>query len=179
MATNSAAAQALLWQVVDRWQARLRIIGLIEEPSAEGDTCTPGTLVSIDDGRRFAIGQDLGCGAEGCTLDSAAVVEAGHWLTERIMQSLIAPEQCDLLIINKFGKLEAESGGGLTAPLTAAVDLEIPVLLVVPARFREAWADFAGDMADTLIPDLASIEAWLTTGMANRGSIPARRLPSA
>lgn len=174
MATNSAAAQALLSQVVDRWQARLRIIGLIEEPPAGGDTCTPGTLVSIDDGRRFAIGQDLGCGAEGCTLDSASVVEAGHWLSERIMQ-----EQCDLLIINKFGKLEAESGGGLTAPLTAAVDLEIPVLLVVPARFREAWADFAGDLADTLLPDLGSIEAWLSTGMAHRGSSPARRLPSA
>ena len=172
MATNSAAAQVLLSQVVDRWQARLRIIGLIEEPPAGVDACTPGTLVSIEDGRRFPIGQDLGCGAQGCTLDSAAVVEAGHWLTDRIVQGRIAQEPCDLLIVNKFGKLEAESGGGLTAPLTAAVDLEIPVLLVVPARFQDAWADFAGDLAQSLPPDLASIEAWLSAGMTCRGPSP-------
>lgn len=154
MAVNSASAQALLADVVARWGGRLRIAGVIEEPPASGEECSPGTLVSIGDGARFPLGQDLGCEAQGCTLDSGALVSAAGWLEQR----LEAP--CDLLILSKFGKMEA-MGSGLLSCLLAALDRGLPVLLTISPRFVEAWEEFAGPYAQTLPPDMAAIEGWI------------------
>ena len=48
-----------------------------------------------------------------------------------------------LLIVNKFGKIEAD-GGGLREAIAEAVDLGIPVLVGVPARNLDRWRAFAG-----------------------------------
>lgn len=155
MAERSASAQALLAQIVARWGGSLRIAGVIEEPPASGEDCSPGTLVSIHDGARFPLGQDLGCEAQGCTLDSGALVSAAAWVEARLSQP------CDLLILSKFGKMEAEAGSGLLSCLLAALDQEVPVLLTISPRFVEAWAEFAGSYAQTLRPDIAAVEGWL------------------
>ena len=155
MADRSATSQPLLAQVVAQWGGRLRIAGVIEEPPANGQDCSPGTLVSIGDGARFPLGQDLGCEAEGCTLDSGALVSAAAWMEQRLSQP------CDLLILSKFGKMEAEAGSGLLSCLLAALDRGVPVLLTISPRFVEAWAEFAGPYAQTLPPDMAAVEQWL------------------
>lgn len=155
MAERSASAQALLGQVVARWGGHLRIAGVIEEPPASGEDCSPGTLVSLGDGARFPLGQDLGCEAEGCTLDSGALVSAAAWVEQR----LDAP--CDLLILSKFGKMEAEAGSGLLSCLLAALDRGLPVLLTVSPRFVSAWEEFAGPYAQTLPPEIGAVEEWL------------------
>ncbi|WP_183625525.1 DUF2478 domain-containing protein [Novosphingobium sediminicola] len=155
MAERSASAQALLAQIVARWGGPLRIAGVIEEPPASGEDCSPGTLVSIHDGARFPLGQDLGCEAQGCTLDSGALVSAAAWVETRLSQP------CDLLILSKFGKMEAEAGSGLLSCLLIALDRAVPVLLTISPRFVEAWAEFAGPYAQTLPPDMAAVESWL------------------
>jgi hypothetical protein len=155
MADRSATSQPLLAQVVAQWGGRLRIAGVIEEPPANGQDCSPGTLVSIGDGTRFPLGQDLGCEAEGCTLDSGALVSAAAWVEQRLSQP------CDLLILSKFGKMEAEAGSGLLSCLLAALDRGVPVLLTISPRFVDAWAEFAGPYAQTLPPDMAAVEQWL------------------
>lgn len=155
MAEGSARAQALLADVVTRWGGSLRIMGLIEEPPASGEECTPGTLVSIQDGARFPLGQNLGCEAQGCTLDTGALVNAGAWVEARLNDA------CDLLILSKFGKMEAEAGGGLLPCLLAALDAGVPVLLTISARFSAAWGEFAGPYANALPPELAAVERWL------------------
>jgi hypothetical protein len=154
MAVNSASAQALLTQVLARWGGALRIAGLIEEPPASGEECSPGTLVSIHDGARFALGQDLGCEAQGCTLDSGALVSASAWVEQRLANP------CDLLILSKFGKMEA-MGSGLLSCLLAALDQGLPVLLTISPRFVEAWEEFAGPYAQTLPPEITAIERWI------------------
>lgn len=164
MASDSAAAQALLTQVATRWKTRLTIVGLTEEPPAGADPCAPGTLISIGDGKRFPIAQDLGCGAQGCTLDSAALMAAGQWVESRITTG------CDLVILNKFGKLEAETGSGLMGALTAAVALDLPVLLAVPPRFGAQWESFADGLATRLPPQLAAIETWLAQIFGHRAA---------
>lgn len=157
MAVNSASAQALLAQIVARKSGPWRIAGVIEEPPESGEECSPGTLVSIGDGARFPLGQDLGCEAQGCTLDSGALVMAAAWVEQRLSQP------CDLLILSKFGKMEAESGSGLLSCLLAALDRGVPVLLTISPRFVDAWGEFAGPYAQTLEPEMTAIERWLDT----------------
>ncbi|RVU05801.1 DUF2478 domain-containing protein [Novosphingobium umbonatum] len=160
MADHSAQAQAALQQVVQDWQDRVTIVGLIEHAQDASDQCAPGILVSIDDGKRFPIGQDLGCGAQGCTLDSGAVVEAGAWIEQKL------DERVQLVVLSKFGKLEAELGRGLSGPLSAALDQGVPVLIAVSARYRDQWAAFAEGLFVPLPAEPAAIHAWLAGVLA-------------
>ena len=52
----------------------------------------------------------------------------------------------DLLVINRFGKTEAE-GGGVRPLIADAVDRGIPVLIAVPWRNIASWRVFAGELA--------------------------------
>lgn len=167
-ADHSAQAQALLAQVAERWRARLRILGVIEEPPPGGEECSPGTLVSIGDGARFPLGQDLGCEAQGCTLDTGALALAAAWVEQRL------DEPCDLLILSKFGKMEAEAGGGLLSCLVAALDRGVPVLLVISPRFAPAWEAFAGPYAHTLPQDMGAVEEWIGAFSPAPASPPSR-----
>ena len=65
-----------------------------------------------------------------------------------------------LLIVNKFGKIEAD-GGGLRGAIAEAVDLGIPVLVGVPARNLDRWRAFAGPLAVELPAEPAAITGWL------------------
>ena len=158
IADDPSGAQRVLAAAAARWQARLRIVGLVEEALA-GDARRPGTVVSLGDGRRFSIRQRLGADARGCTLDSAALVEAGQWISARIAAG------CDLVVLSKFGRMEAELGGGLIAPLTVALDREIPVLLAVSQRFGAAWTAFSGGLATMVAPEAAAVDGWIAANV--------------
>ena len=56
----------------------------------------------------------------------------------------------DMLILNKFGKMEA-SGAGLIPLITAAIQAEVPVLIGVPPVNLAAWRAFAGDIATEIL----------------------------
>ena len=90
--------------------------------------------------------EDRGAGARGCRLDEAALAEA----TARIEGSLEHAPQ--LLILNKFGKVECE-GGGLRDLIASAIDRGIPVIIGVPERNLDAWRSFAGEFAIELRDD--------------------------
>ena len=64
-----------------------------------------------------------------------------------------------LLIVNKFGKREAE-GGGFRPLIAAALERGLPVLVGLGERNAEAFDAFAGDMAETLDPSEAALIAW-------------------
>ena len=91
-------------------------------------------------GERMPISENRGPGARGCRLDQGLLVEA-----------LSAAEAgldagTDLLILNRFGKVEAEGGGGRSL-IVRAVELGVPVLVAVPWRNIAAFRAFAGDLA--------------------------------
>jgi hypothetical protein len=66
---------------------------------------------------------------------------------------------CDLVILSKFGKLEA-SRQGLVAAFTAAMEAGLPILTSVSPAFAQAWADFAAPLFDVLPADPNQIDAW-------------------
>lgn len=121
--------------------AGLRLGGVIEKPVAP---VTPRrhcdmVLEELATGQKVKISEDRGALARGCRLDLDS-------LTQTCALVLATLPQCDLVLLNKFGKTEAE-GGGFRCVVSHALGLETPVIIGVPRRNLEAWRDFAGDFA--------------------------------
>jgi hypothetical protein len=154
--------QDLLRRFVAQLSPEVRVAGVIEEPAvASGDGCSAGDLRSLEDGRRFPLLQDLGPGAAACGLDAEGVVSA----CEAVQQSIRAG--CDLVVLSKFGRLEAERSG-LAQAFASAIDAGCPILTSVAPRFGDAWDRFAAPLYVILPADLGAIEAWWQGLQAHR-----------
>lgn len=112
-------------------------------------------LEDLASGEVTAIAEHRGKEARGCRLDVGVLTE----VAETVSTSLHASAPC-LLIVNKFGKIEAD-GGGLRGAIAEAVELGIPVLVGVPARNLDRWRAFAGPLAVELPAEPAAVIAWL------------------
>lgn len=108
----------------------------------------------LPDGPVLRISQDLGPSARGCRLDPAALETAVGLVAARLSSG------ADLLIINKFGKHEAE-GRGFRDVIAEAVAMEVPVLVGLNALNHEAFDAFAGGMAVRIAPQRAALRAWV------------------
>ncbi|GHF06381.1 hypothetical protein GCM10016455_29440 [Aliiroseovarius zhejiangensis] len=110
----------------------------------------------LADNRTIRITQSLGEGSEGCRLNPAAIAEAVAAVDQA--SSLDA----DVFILNKFGPEEAE-GRGFRAAIAAALEQDIPVLVGLGGgeASRKGFADFVGDMAETLPADPDAILTWV------------------
>jgi nucleoside-triphosphatase THEP1 len=97
-------------------------------------------LADVATGATIAISQDRGLGARGCRLDEGELARA----IMATMAALSGP--VDLLLINKFGKAEAE-GRGFIPLIGEAVALGVPLLIAVPWRNIECWRKFADGSA--------------------------------
>ncbi len=104
-------------------------------------------------GETLPIMQDLGAEATGCAVDPAAIAVAARMLDRA------RGEKPDLLVVNRFGRLESE-GAGMIAEIGAAVAEGEAVLIAVPARYGEAWNAFAQGLDAQLAPDLAALQDW-------------------
>jgi hypothetical protein len=91
---------------------------------------------------------------QGCRFDSAALMEGGALIDAALKK---APE---LLILNKFGRLEAE-GGGLRDVIADAIQLGIPAIVGVPCRHLEAWRQFTDGRAEETAINAARVRQWL------------------
>lgn len=113
-------------------------------------------LQDLSTSREFSMAQDLGAGSQACRLDDVAL----DAIAERITASL--QEGADILIVNKFGKQEAE-GRGLRGPIVTAVDRGIPVLVGLNSSRLESWNEFCGGDSAIFEPDDPAIDHWLET----------------
>ncbi len=77
----------------------------------------------------------------------------------------------DLLLLNKFGKGEAE-GGGLRSTFAGAIETGVPVLTAVRPPYLEAWTAFHGGLAADLMPDLGEVLAWCRAAVQTRDAAP-------
>jgi hypothetical protein len=146
--------QALLATLADRWRGLVRLAGVVAEDHGLPDrACSAGYLRSLSDDRRFAMFQDLGPGSAGCHLDGAGVTQAADAVQRDIAQG------CDLVVLSKFGKLEA-GGGGLRDAFSAAIEAGIPVLTSVSTALQEPWQRFAAPMFAIVPAEAERIEAW-------------------
>ena len=109
-------------------------------------------LQVLPDGPVLRINQNLGKQARGCRLDGGALEQA-------VVEVSARTEGAQLLIVNKFGKLEA-SGRGFVPLIVQALDRGMPVLIGVNTLNLPDLLGFAGDMAQALPGDPAAIAAW-------------------
>lgn len=150
----------------------LRLGGATQENAGTvADHCAAMTLVNIATGARIRISQDLGSQARGCRLDPYALAQFGALLDAAIDESV------DLLILNKFGRAEAD-GHGLRGIFARAIEAGIPVLTAVRPPYVEAWTKFHEGLAADLAPDLERVRAWCHRNARRHGTARATRSPA-
>ncbi|MCL6283142.1 DUF2478 domain-containing protein [Ruegeria sp. 2012CJ41-6] len=154
--TERGATDLLLSAFADRMsQAGTALAGVVQTNTecADGYTCDMDLKV-LPSGQTIRISQSLGANARGCRLDPAELERAVGLVT----QSLDAGPE--LLIINKFGKHEAD-GRGFRPVIADALEREIPVLVGVNGLNLDRFQEFAGGMAEVLEADIDTLRNWL------------------
>jgi hypothetical protein len=155
----SAVVRDMFRALVARWQSSARIAGMLEEHHGQDNhgqdnqVCGAGYLRSIASGARYSMFQDLGAGSTACRIDPGGVLVAG----EAVRRDIAAG--CDLVVLNRFAKLEAERQG-LTSAFAAAVEARVPLLTSVSPLFRGAWERFAAPLFVMLPPEPEKIDGW-------------------
>lgn len=115
-------------------------------------------LVILPDGPVVRISEDRGDLARGCMLDTGALEQ-----TIVLVQQRLAGAQ--VLIVNKFGKREAE-GKGLVPVIAEALEQGLPVLIGVNGLNLAAFLVFAGDAAHALHADASTVTEWCRSAVA-------------
>lgn len=139
--------------------ARLLAQGVRLAGVVQTNTDCPGThhcdmdVQVLPDGAVIRISQALGAGSQGCRLDpgalETAVAAVGATLTDSVQ----------VLMLNKFGKHEAE-GRGFRDVIAEALARGIPVVVGVNRLNLAAFQEFAGEMAQQLPADPVAIANW-------------------
>ena len=108
-------------------------------------------LSVLPGGPTIRISQRLGEGSKGCRLDAGALETAVAAVTQRM-------DGARVLILNKFGKHEAE-GRGFRPLIGQALADGVPVLVGVNPRNHTAFLEFAGELAEPVDgPDQALVD---------------------
>src|SRR5262245_353330 len=101
----SAQVQDLFRAFVEFWQPSVRIAGVVAEGHDLPDrACTAGYLVSLTNGERFQIFQDLGPGSKKCQLAGAGALAAADSVRRDIAAGY------DLVGLSQFGRLWKKGG---------------------------------------------------------------------
>ena len=149
-----ATVQALFHTLADRWRPTMRLAGVLAEEHGLADrVCSAGFLRSLAGDERFSVFQDLGPNSAACHLDGAGMVMAADAVRRDIERG------CDLVVLSKFGKVEA-ARSGLAPAFASAMEASIPILTSVSPKFGEAWDRFAAPLYVILPPELVAIEDW-------------------
>ena len=129
--------------------------GLIQrnDPAASSDCACAMKLVDVGNRQEFKISQDLGQHSEGCRVDTSQLAEASVVLRQALS------DKADLVVINKFGKLEAE-GRGLADELLTVMASGTPMVTTVEFTLLDRWRDFSGGLAHELAPTCGGLMRW-------------------
>ncbi|MDA7430007.1 DUF2478 domain-containing protein [Primorskyibacter aestuariivivens] len=152
-----------------RGDTDLILAGLASELAARGIRCCGTVQINTDrcdagpcdmdvmvlpDGPVLRISQNLGAGARGCRLDPESLEVAVGQAATRL------DADTQLLIVNKFGKLEAE-GRGFRDVIAEALAMDIPVLVGLNTLNQAAFDAFAGGLATELPPEKDALAGWV------------------
>ncbi|WP_170758713.1 DUF2478 domain-containing protein [Ruegeria lacuscaerulensis] len=161
--TDRGATDRLLSAVAERLLSTgARLAGVVQTNTE----CTDSSKCDMDvrvlpEGETIRISQSLGAQARGCRLDPAALEQAVGYVTASLAD---APQ---LLIINKFGKHEAD-GRGFRPVIAEALALDIPVLVGVNSLNKEKFEEFTDGAAEQIAPDIEAVTAWFERVTAQR-----------
>jgi hypothetical protein len=129
----------------------LPVAGMTEVMAERSDDTQ--ILQDIASPQQFQIFQDLGKLSQACSLDSTGLSEAAGFVEAQM------EKPCALLVVNKFGKEEAERRGFCNV-FRKAMLLDIPVLTSVNPNFNPQWQDFSGGLACRIGCTAEAIEHW-------------------
>ncbi len=138
---------------------RLAAHGLKTAGTVQINTLRPGRkksdmdLFLLPEGPQIRISLDRGEAATGCRLDTAALEEAAVIAAQRLSGA-------DVLMVNKFGKQEAD-GHGLADSVAEALGDGKPVLCGMADHFLEGFLNYAAGQAEELPRDLDRVFAWV------------------
>ncbi|MDP3195397.1 DUF2478 domain-containing protein [Tabrizicola sp.] len=149
----------LIAEVADRLTAEgLRLAGTVqsnhERPNRK--KCDMDLRV-LPDGPIVRISEDRGDLARGCILDSGALEQTVHEVERRL-------DGADILIVNKFGKREAE-GKGLAPVIAEALHRGLPVLVGVNGLNLAALLSFAEEDIQGLPTSAEAVADWCLAGV--------------
>ncbi len=153
---ESADIQALLSSLAEHWRASgLKVVGVVEDITPGVRKACGGSLLrNVRSGARYPLYQDLGPHSTACCLDPAGVAAA--------CQDIISEmDACDVVILSKFGKLEAERSGLLDAFVRAGF-LDKPVLTSASPTFSPSYLGFVGQFGALAPADEHSLNAWMS-----------------
>jgi len=144
----------------------LRCCGTVQiNTERDGDGPCDMDVRVLPDGPVLRISQDLGPQSRGCRLDLGGLETAVALVATRLAAG------ADLMIINKFGKHEAE-GRGFRDVIAEALAMEVPVLIGLNALNHAAFETFSDGLAVRLPPEPAALAAWID-GMVPVAAEPA------
>lgn len=149
----------LLWSLARRLAATGARIGGVVQSAIDGTGRRDMALVELRSGERRSIAQKLGPLSTSCKLDTAVIAEVAARLERQIDAGL------DLMILNRFGKVEID-GGGFRSTLERAMLRSVPLLTAVRLQNADAWAAFHGGLGTTLTADAAALDAWAAAALA-------------
>lgn len=158
---DGPAFEAFLNEATDRLERDGHCLaGLVQEsiPRPGRRKCDM-VLRDLATGIFHPISEDRGAGASGCSLD-----------TDLLLQACAAAEaglssRTALLVLCKFGKVEA-AGGGVRGLIATAMELGVPIAIGVPSINRQPFEDFVGDFALILQP--ATLDPAVLQGLVQR-----------
>lgn len=161
MAEGRGAGDLLLADLADRLGAQgYRLAGVVQHnienitaARCDMDLSVLGTSGCV------RISQRLGALAQGCRLDPDGLERAVGQVEARLAEGV------DLLILNKFGKTEAE-GRGFRDTIGRALAAEVPVILAVKPDNLAAFEEFHGGFAERLQPRPEALDAWVQACLA-------------
>ena len=149
----------LIAEVADRLTASgLRLAGTVQSNHERPDRkkCDMDLRV-LPDGPVVRISEDRGELARGCILDSGALEQTEHEVERRL-------DGADILIVNKFGKREAE-GKGLAPVIAEALHRGLPVLVGVNGLNLAALLAFAEEDIQGLPTNAEAVADWCLAGV--------------
>lgn len=143
----------LLRALAERLAAAGFRVGGVVQSGVDGAGCRDMALVDLSSGKRSSIAQKLGPLSTSCKLDTAVMADVAGRLERQIDAGL------DLMILNRFGKVEID-GGGFRSTVERAMLRSVPLLTAVRLQNAEAWAAFHGGLGTTLPATAAALDAW-------------------
>lgn len=129
----------------------VRVHGLVQQAQGPGKAET--MLVDVRTSERYPLFQNLGSASSACSLDSGSIATASAVLR----QALAA--RPDLVVVNRFGGLEA-NGGGFAAEMLALMADGIPLITVVADEYQLDWRFFTGRAGVELPARDEALRAW-------------------
>lgn len=144
--------QALLAGAACAWRgAGARLAGVLAEDDTGEGPCSAGYLCDIASGKKYSIQLDAPPAGTTCHLDADGVEGASAGLLAQIPAA-------DIVVLSKFGKLEAMQKG-LWPAFAAAVAAGKPLLTTVSPKHADAWNAFA-PAATWIAGDRAAVDRW-------------------